>query len=320
MSYTDYLRQQRGVYSSVWLQFSHAYQTKAADLFVFFEGHEDLAFFMPELRRSSEQAALSIKSFVCRGKRIVLKLVPTVRRRIDQPWRALFFVDKDVDDFLGTQTRKDPFIYETKCYSIENYLVSEKIFGLIWTELLRLSDSDPRLGKIEQLYKAAHKRFVRSMTPLMAWSIYHRKHGRRPNLKNLDLSKFFRVTANGLLIKEKGFLNLLDRQCGIKTPTRSWRSIKLIAQQLQKHEPKIYIRGKFELWFFVQFVKSAIQLALTIPPPKIDPRQPSKTFTLTTENAVATLSGRCLPPPEFVAFIKDVHAKIDISRFQSNNS
>jgi hypothetical protein len=311
MNHVDYLRQQRDVYASAWLQFSHAYRKASAEIFAFFEGHDDLALFMPELRRRGQHTSIAIRPFVCRGKRPVLKLIPVVRRRLDRPWRALFFVDKDIDNFINpVKEKNDPFLYETQWYSIENYFVSEETYRWVWTDLLRLSDLDPRLEKTLEIYRILYKRFSLFATTLMAWSLFHRKHGRRPNLNNLNLSKLLRLDSSGKMLRQGKFGKLLDQSCGVATPPRSWRSIRAAANQLRQHEKKSYIRGKFELWFFLQFTKLSMQILPTMPPPKHGNTTPSTAFTLTPENAVTLLSGRGQFPPDAIEFLDIVWKEI----------
>ncbi|NOJ78164.1 DUF4435 domain-containing protein [Myxococcus xanthus] len=294
MSYVDYLRKQRDVYAAIWLQFCHAYQKNSADVFVFFEGHDDLAFFMPELRRRGQNSALTIKPFVCRGKRTVLKLIPVVRARLDRPGRAIFFVDKDIDEFVGPPAWRpeDPFVYETKWYSIENYIVSEEAYHWVWTDLMRLSSADPRLGEMVKSYRYMSMRFVRIATVLMAWSLFHRKHGRRPNLNNLELSKLIRLDGSGRIVRHGKMLGLLDQLCGVASPARVWRGVRAAVEQFRRHDAKVYVRGKFELWFFVQFVRLSIEVLRAMPVPKSLNQNPDTRVMLTGDNAVTLLSGR----------------------------
>jgi hypothetical protein len=120
MSFVDSLRKQRRNPPAVWIQFTMAYQDGMSDVYVFFEGGADYTFYMPEIRRRWNGRG-QVRPFDCDGKENVLALIPRVTRRLDHRWRALFFVDKDIDDILGLAILADPFLFQTECYSIENY-------------------------------------------------------------------------------------------------------------------------------------------------------------------------------------------------------
>ncbi|RZJ08973.1 MAG: DUF4435 domain-containing protein [Acidovorax sp.] len=304
MSYADYLRKQRNIFSAVWLQFSHAYKDSRREIFLFFEGQDDLTFFMPEIRRRANQSSVAISPFVCQGKRSVLRLIPVVRRRLDNNWRALFFVDKDVDNIVNqSRTTPDPYLYETDLYSIENYLVSSDTFSWFWTDILRLNPRDPRLAFFEKLYELLYEKTMQALTALMAWSIFHRKKGRRPNLNNLNMSKIFKLDSSGRLHRQGKVLSLLDQYCGVITPPSSWRGIRASARKLKTYRRKEYIRGKFEIWFFVHFIKLVIEILQSMGAPKTFPSLPSLQLALTEDNAIAVLAGRMPLPPSASHFL-----------------
>ena len=111
MNFTDKLRQYRQPSPAIWLEFITAYNSKRNDLndlYVFFEGNTDSAYYLPELRHRWNQQG-KVHVFICDGKKGVITAYQKIRKKeLLINWkRVLFFVDKDWDDLLNiTQTPK----------------------------------------------------------------------------------------------------------------------------------------------------------------------------------------------------------------------
>ena len=84
--------------------------------------------------------------------------------------------------------------------------------------------------------------------------------GQKPTLNNLELRKVF-LFNDELMLAQKGTSSSdLDRICNVTTPARCEAEIDLVVEELKKLEAKRYVRGKFELWFFVKFVAKLVEL------------------------------------------------------------
>ncbi len=258
----DKLKQARCWKEVVWMFFRYAYLPGSKDIYVFFEGKDDLSFYLPFLRRYWDQKG-AIKEFYCNGKDEVIAIIPKVKQSLDNKWRGLFFLDKDLEDYCTAPResgdfdyKADGFVYITEVYSIENFLVSSSTLSIIWTDLFKLLSSDPRLEEIKKAFSYSYDTFCEAMKSIMAWVIHLRRSGHKVNLSGVNEKKLIQMDqdckctfandwANHILAAS----NLQDRV------TYDKDAQKKVEDEIRSDPPKNYIRGKFELWFFVEFLK-----------------------------------------------------------------
>ncbi|NKC13857.1 MAG: DUF4435 domain-containing protein [Gammaproteobacteria bacterium] len=253
MSFLDYLREQKSSPVSVRHQFTLAYKAGTKDIYVFFEGDDDRAFFMPEIRRRVGSLG-DIHDFSCGGKRGVLEAFEHVSVRIDNIRRALFFLDKDLDDFLDVDTPDSESIFITQCYSIENLWVTEAELRRVWAEFFRLSSRDERLDMACHEFKRAYQRFVAIALTMMAWVIAERRAARPVRLNDANLARVVSVDEDLAVRKVNGGLREFRRVCGSNGGQSGWRVVRKVRTEIEKVPAKTVIRGKYELWFFVRFL------------------------------------------------------------------
>jgi len=315
MSLVDSLRQQRQTPQAIWLQFATAYNSKRNDLYVFFEGKTDSAYYMPELRRRWWQLG-KIHSFICDGKQGVIAAYHDKRisKQINNWKRVLFFVDKDWDDLLNiTSIPRSTHFFVTEYYSCENYLVSVEIVEMFWTDFYKLPQNDPRLAQIIQNFQHGYNLFVKLMRPMMAWAIAQKKKEQelakienRPekglNLNNIKLNKVFELDSDFKPLKKSDGFWQLKKSCAFNHQLIS-DNFKKEFKNLTGLEPKKYIRGKFELWYLVSFLR----LLSNILTAKTQPKQERGIIKieLTHENAIEILAGKVPYPRSLNQFLDD---------------
>lgn len=296
MNYVDHLRAQRGSFASAWLSFVTAYRPGDQEVYAFFEGADDVSFFMPHLRQRAPRIGPA-RSFTCKGKRVVLRLVQAARRKLDRKNRALFFVDKDVDDIVsGESAPTDPYVFRTECYSIENYIASEEAALLVWAELFQLPETCPSKAVAIETFRRIHESGLRRLALIMAWVIDHRVHGRKPNLNNMNLGRILSFRPNGTVRLRRRALSELDRSCGV-TSARCWRSVLFRLRTLKTMPPKTYVRGKYELWLFVRALEHIVAVARTTG------RHSTCSSYINTANAVSIIAPRLPAPSTLSAFL-----------------
>ena len=193
MSLIDDLRQSRSSRVSVLHEFWTQYDPGQKRVHVFFEGHDDLAFYRPFIEQQMAVGGRLVP-YRCGGKRGVYEAFDGITQRNPAIRGVLFFVDKDVDDILGKPWPTDPRIFVTDVYSIENYLVSRDSFIRFCQEAVRLGDvgfqlHSPLLDRFDEQLS----RFQRLIIPLMAWVVTMRREGQRPILTNINLGEFFEI-------------------------------------------------------------------------------------------------------------------------------
>src|SRR5690606_6270038 len=93
-------------------------------------------------------------------------------------------------DILNEIYPNDTNIFETKYYSIENYLVTKSMFARTLRELLFIDD-DKLINKITREFIIQLNNFHKEIMPVIALILYFRENNLNANLNQIDLSKIF---------------------------------------------------------------------------------------------------------------------------------
>ena len=259
MSFLDQLRAMGPRLKPRGLSSSERYRVGCFDLYLFFEGNDDFSFYQPYLRQVWQDRGV-LHGFNCDGKQAVIQIIPKVKSKLDYEWRGLFFVDKDVDDFCGHTRHADKFLYETEYYSIESFITCEKALGIIWTDLLSLSVTDTRWKEVLTAYASSSQSFYLAMKDVMAW-IIHLRGVRTPSCSEQHEHEqgnwLSMLTAKAP--SSAGWADHIHAASSIAGVTFDPAAHSTIVAQLTACDPKTYIRGKFEMWFFVAFVMKMLE-------------------------------------------------------------
>ena len=121
MSYLDELRQSRGKAQVAYQDFILHTRANKEGLFCFFEG-KDNAYYIPRVKQFTNK----YHPINCGGREKVLKVYDLINnhREYDQ-YKKAFFIDRDFNPSLSPP---NPKIFETPCYSIENFYTSVNVF------------------------------------------------------------------------------------------------------------------------------------------------------------------------------------------------
>lgn len=179
--------------------------------------------------------------------------------------RILFFTDKDVDNYISKTPRYvKENIFETEYYSIENYIVNKDVFYRILTETFDLSD-DIDIKYFLQLFEDNQKEFHEKSRFISAWIIYNRKMRYNSPLSDVKLDDIFTFDYSNKKIELKLKDEYADNNTKIsdylKLKTKlsaetviNFNDVNQIKVDLKNEEDaQKYTRGKFELWFFIEF-------------------------------------------------------------------
>ncbi len=258
MTFVDVLRTARASRGAVLHEFWTQYDPRQNRVHAFFEGHDDIAFFIPFIQRHLPAGA-RLYHYRCEGKPRVFEAFASIVQRDPNIRHVLFFVDKDIDDILGTPYPTDPRIFVTDVYSIENYLVTTDVLRNLYRDSVRLTGVAFPIDVIAERFQHQLDRFYRSMTPVMAWIVATRRSGQKPNLNNIVLSDLCRITDDCEVISTAGSrVAALQRSTGVAQQRGTFRQVAQVAKSLARIPAKRIIRGKFEAWFFVAFWKKTI--------------------------------------------------------------
>jgi len=282
---------------------------------IFVEGFDDPSFYRPFFTRYSESYP-EPEFYDCGNKCKVYETRNLILDRKDPPeWSntmiLLYFVDKDLSDILEEScTEHDVCV--TEHYSMENYLVSSEMLKTVWVELMNFyGQTKPDFAPVRKKFENELENFYDFMRQVMAWVIHHRRNGSHPDYKRIDLSKLMEFDDNLDLIcklqdDECSLTEALDHSAGLTTNADSFEVEETMIQDL---DPKSYIVGKFELWFFREFVVSLVKFMKK----RLNVEVSFHDNRLGGHNAVVVLGPRLRPQPEsIVSFIERQIRKSDI--------
>jgi len=291
MGRVEYLKSQRTEDSAVYLQFILVYKRKGKDLYLFFEGRDDLDYFMPKVRRYSKRGT-NLYPIECHGKSGVINAYNIVKTKVNNIRRTLFFVDKDFDDFLKIELPRCKSIYSTKFYSIENYIVNNEMVSIIWAEHYFMEIQDKRLRDIQSMFDIGYREFQRHIKRLMAWAVCQRLRGRNFKFSDIKIDDIYTIASGAKFI-----CHCRNKVCYLQTATGlspvTLGEMRKCYELFQTSNPKGYIRGKYELWFLVKFF-SYINAAINRNTDGLGGKKTKAKMQLNTNSAI-TLLGDKLP-------------------------
>jgi hypothetical protein len=232
--------------------------------------------------------------------------------------QSLFFVDKDHTDIMGLAPSAEPQVFQTSHYSIENYLVSEETFSGYWSEILHLDTHDERKAAHWARFQNAYEEFVPRLCTLMALVLIGRGIDERPprklNLNNARLELVFDLNfESGRCAYRPGAgQHFVVATNAVEYPSQQVTALKsIILRHLGHRPPKTFIRGKYELWFFVKFLQATAQMLSSRRLAKESGlRRATPKVALTQEAAVELLAGRASCPADLQQFLSGVQARL----------
>lgn len=225
----------------------------------FFEGDEDILFYMPEARRRLGQRQANI--YVCGGKKNVIEVRDAISAEGHELRFCLFFVDRDFDDYLDTQVDSDIYTYMTDHYSIENAVSSLDGARIILEDVIKMSKADPEFSIIETDLSTAFEDFYREIRPLIAWILAAKEAGCTPNLKNTNGLKGI-VHFDGMRpeLTRAGFASF-KRKVVVNGLEPNFSAILRWRRRLDLRSCKFWVRGKYDIWFFREALLKALDRA-----------------------------------------------------------
>jgi hypothetical protein len=302
MSFVDELRSSRAGKTPVVHEFLTNYSPRQPRLHAFVEGDDDVVFYKTVL-----QARVDVRHriyvYQCAGKANVFAAFDDIVRRFPECRTIMFFVDKDIDDILGRPWPTDPRIFVTDTYSIENYLVSREALMILINNFVQFRDVSFTTDVILEQFDRELERFHKLATPLMALITYAKRSAMRPNLNNVQLRELFVLSIDCRpRVRPGDRLAYFCRAAGIAIPQGAIGRVTEIAQELRRLPPKRYVRGKFEIWFLVEFFKALLaqmESAAREVGGKLKLRSPVEHGNITS-----TLAGRIQVPEQLDRFLR----------------
>jgi hypothetical protein len=256
MSFADVLRRAGSASTAVLHEFRIQHNPREERVHAFVEGAEDrIAINVAIAPYLNNRKAYF---YVCDGKSGVLQALNDVGRVAGRYRHTLYFIDKDLSDILGEALPADDRLYITDWYSIENNFVEPRTLNAALQSFVVVRRCTLDFSPLRRKFERELSQFHKLMTTLMAWVVCARCNRRRVNLSNASLGRVFEFTDDlDVKWREDGFAQF-RRDVGQATYSPPFTELLAKTRSLRLLHPKAFVRGKFELWFFVNFVKQAV--------------------------------------------------------------
>ena len=302
MTFLAQLRQARRSAPVVRQKFRLVYNPDSKDVYAFFESTDDIVFYLYRIKeRVSPQSA--VHTFVCDGKAGVIGALKFAQR-FGKTINSMFFVDRDLDDFDSTQVDPSERLFLTEHYSIENYLCTKEGFDVIWCEFIKLPVSHP-------LYKPSLRRVIKGLDelgklllPAFSWVIERRRAKVKVIFGSIGpgLSGCFNIVDLKPIPNGVKPLRFFMDKCLEEPDCSKQADVRLAQAELKALPRKRWLRGKFELWYFV----SACNQIWTelVKQPISAKKRVKKTMNIDQENIFALLANKILMPDGLGQFIE----------------
>ncbi len=306
MTYLEELRLSRDKQQVAFTEFMNATGAFSAHLFCFFEG-KDNAYYVPRVKQFTDKY-YPIK---CGGREKVLAVQKLIAHRSEyNRYKKAFFIDRDFNEPLQPAL---PSIFETPCYSIENFYVSIAVFKEILTNGFHLSEVTDKVifDTCVSVFSARQDEFHEAICLFNAW------YACLIDLKNT------KGTQTGVTLGDKFPKNFIDftlKSVKSKYDITTIQSLFPTATQVEteKLHTKVLIfqhceqyktfRGKYELEFLIEFLRLLLKDAVT--PQMIFKAKTNLNFAfgdasgLNNEQVIHIFSGYAETPESLIEYLK----------------
>ena len=220
--------------------------------------------------------------------------------------RVCFFVDRDLSDLIPEKLSSDTNIYVTDKYSIENSIVNRGTCRRILIEVFGFSDvSHEEMDQVCDQFEIEFELFLVAMIPIMARILFWRRTAANANLNNINISKMFSV-ENGSVVFDRSATaesyrtKYIHSSVGITFDPSI--DISLANAEFCKASTyRKFVRGKYVLWFLINFCKSIHESAASFFSACVKP--PKMKVSISATNAVMIIGNRARVPQSLRRFI-----------------
>jgi hypothetical protein len=217
----------------------------------FVEGEDEAYYGLRVKIQCENQEPYFIK---CNGKKGVIQTYELINKSMKfKDGKLFYFVDRDFDELISNL-----LIYETPCYSIENFYTTIDTFIKILRNRFKITEDDEEFEICIMLFKERQNDFHKSMLMLNSWIKCVKEQTERigtqkgPSISNLELRDFVKISLESvqpLYDKKK----IEDRFSGKYIVPDEELEKKM--RELQSVDPQAFFRGKFEIEFLRRFLE-----------------------------------------------------------------
>lgn len=248
----------KGNSSVIYAKYIYDHDKYPNKIFCFFEG-EDYKYYRSRITQYLDINEEEIFHYDCNGKKEVLKVYEDLL--VDENVKTIFFIDKDFDEDIDKEK-----IFQTDCYSIENYYVTNSAFKRFLSTEFEININDKNFRKCLNDYIKTREEFNTALVLLNAYISYIRKRDYN-NSERIKLPKENEI-LNKLIssievdkVIRKSEKNINDIKLILNDERKiNEEEILMIANQFKEMSSKeLIFRGKFEIYFLKKFVTNLIQ-------------------------------------------------------------
>lgn len=252
MEFLDYLKNAAKSNTATYTKFLQQYNTNDNAIHIFFEGKDDPSFYSNYIERYKKKNQ-RLYYYRAKNKKGVYENYEKIEWCNYQKNRVLFLVDKDFREILNQTYPTDDNIFETKYYSIENYLVTKSMFARCLRELLSIDD-DSLINKITREFIIQLVNFHKEIMPVISLILYYRDNNMVANLNQIDLSNVF--SFNEKVKRKRNIKEYLEKAMDTNSTAPFAEVLRHMRTLSQISNSKYFVRGKYEMWFFIKFINS----------------------------------------------------------------
>jgi hypothetical protein len=227
----------------------------------------------------------------CRGKKQVLELYTLISKHPSYSnARVAFFIDRDFDSLISNEMRRK--VYETPCYSVENFYASLDCFTQILKSEFGITDGvhdGTALQKCQDLFLKTKQLFHDVITELNAWVWIQRNNHKNIGALNLRNIKFDRFVAVGLGSVSKLYSISELKEIFPDAPQVDESLLASKITEFQTADRAKLFRGKYEVEF-LRMVLIKLVDDYRSQTPVYFPQRGTVRLTLSRENLISELS------------------------------
>lgn len=231
----------------VFTELTRYYKQYPSALYCFFEG-EDGKYYGIRIKNIIRPE----KDFYlpCKGKEGVLGIHRMLSARNHYAnIRAAYFIDRDFDKSISERGLNK--IYETPCYSIENFYTSVKCLSEVLKTEFKLMESDENFEKCVSLYIKLQEEFHNAVELLNTWIACQRDKSSQLNISDISVSDFVNIDLEKIT-KKYVIEDLYTMFPGAITISQEELDARLTDLRCSTRQKSF--RGKFEIEFMVTFL------------------------------------------------------------------
>jgi hypothetical protein len=299
-SFLDRLKAERFAPIAIRHRYRIEYNETNNDVYAFFESTDDATFYRRYVL-SQKRKDGRVRIYYC-GNKDSVWFHYEVAEKENKLRNALFFVDKDIDDLTGDSLPARSHIFVTDYYSIENYLCTEEAVRTVLQELIFLPDEGTVYADIVEHFQTGLQQLAIHLRPIFAEVIQLRRAGAKVLFSDLGdtLSPCFQMET--LLPNPLPNWNEIFRvRCKYDPTSLVAADVTAIDTSLSIMPCHTWLRGKFALWYFVQFIGN---LWTSLQGRAINDRKKiKKNMELKSDNVFVVMEGRHPTPMGLEQFI-----------------